>query len=90
MATREHVRIAMYELNRRVMVDCYASMNDLCDLLNIKRVSDGEDFGWSDYAEAFYGYRWVDYGLEEKWDEKGAYYEKKQKNFHRCFSSRIR
>lgn len=57
----EDVMAAEYHLNRNFILRGYATLNEFYEFLDLPKVHDGDQLGWSDFQEAFYGYRWVDF-----------------------------
>lgn len=65
-STMEYVMKAAYEVNRKIMVDGCAYLNDWYDELGIDHVEFGYEVGWSQCAnyEMYWQY-WVDFHIEE-------------------------
>lgn len=65
-ATNEEVLKAEYEINRILAEDCYATLNEYYDLLNIPKVDYGEYIGWSS-AQMFemYWSSWINFRHEK-------------------------
>lgn len=69
--TIENLQNAEYELNRFFILSGAATLNDFYRLLGMKKTDTGDLFGWSDYADPFYGYRWIDFQHRFVRDELG-------------------
>ena len=67
-ATVEDVLHAEYDLNKNFIMHGQATLNEWYTLLGLDKVRDGEELGWSDYQEPFYGYRWIDFTHMPKGD----------------------
>ena len=65
-ATNETVLRAEYEINRILVEDCYATLNEYYDLLNIPKVDYGDYVGWSS-AQMFemYWSSWINFRHEK-------------------------
>ena len=67
-ATNETVLRAEYEINRILAEDCYATLNEYYDLLDIPKVDHGEYVGWSSAQMYWINFRHekveIDDGLE--------------------------
>ena len=65
-ATPAFVKSAEYELNRSLMLDDCAYLNEWYHLLGLKSVEHGLDFGWSTCANSdMYWQTWVDFHHEK-------------------------
>lgn len=64
--TPETVLKAEYEINKILSTDCYASLNEFYDLLNIPKMDFGDELGWSS-AQMFdmYWSSWLDFEHEK-------------------------
>ena len=64
--TNEIVLSAEYKINKILQEDCYASLNELYDLLDIPKVDYGEHMGWSS-AQMFdmYWSSWLNFSHEK-------------------------
>ena len=65
-ATNETVLRAEYEINRILVEDCYATLNEYYDLLDIPKVDYGDYVGWSS-AQMFemYWSSWINFHHEK-------------------------
>lgn len=70
--TPETVLKAEYEINKILSTDCYATLNEFYDLLNIPTVDFGDELGWSS-AQMFdmYWSSWLDFEHEKVVMEDG-------------------
>lgn len=65
-ASPSFVKTAEYELNRKLMMDDCAYLNEWYYLLNLKPLDHGLDFGWSTCANSdMYWQTWVDFKHEK-------------------------
>lgn len=61
-STTEKVLRAEYELNKLIVTDCGAFLNEFYELLGLERVDYGDYMGWSSFELAeTYRYCWVDF-----------------------------
>ena len=65
-ATNETILSAEYAINKILMEDCYASLNELYDLFEIDKIDGGDIIGWSS-AQMFemYWSSWIDFYHEK-------------------------
>ena len=65
-STRDKVMMALYEVNRRMIVDHEVGVNELYDLLGMEEMAEYEGIGWSDaMLSEMYWSQWIDFGLED-------------------------
>ena len=65
-ATNETVLRAEYEINRILVENCYATLNEYYDLLDIPKVDYGDYLGWSSaQMSEMYWYSWIDFYHEK-------------------------
>ena len=65
-ATAATVQRAEYELNRSLMMDDYAYLNDWYKHIELEPLEHGYDFGWTTYANSdAYWQTWVDFHHEK-------------------------
>jgi hypothetical protein len=65
-ATPAFVKAAEYELNRSLIMDDCAYLNEWYHLLGLEPLEHGLDFGWTTYANMdFYWQTWVDFHHEK-------------------------
>ena len=65
-STKDRVMMALYEANRRMIVDSYVGVNELYGLLGLDELPEYENLGWSDaMLSEMYWSQWIDFGLEE-------------------------
>lgn len=61
-ATLREVYEAEYLINREFAMQGHAYLNDLYEMLGIRKTKNGKKFGWDMMSgEAFYGYGWIDF-----------------------------
>ena len=59
------VQNAEYLLNRKIVTEGEACLNDFLKLLGLSEINGGDELGWSLEAGcAFYGYSWIDFEHE--------------------------
>lgn len=71
-ATNETVLRAEYEINRILAEDCYATLNEYYDLLDIPKVDYGEYVGWS--SAQMYWSSWINFRHEKVEIDDGLEY----------------
>lgn len=65
-ATPAEVKTAEYELNRKLMMDDCAYLNEWYTLLGLESLEHGLDFGWATYANMdAYWQTWIDFHHEK-------------------------
>lgn len=64
-ATMEDVKDAEYHFNRNFALRDWAVLNEFYKFLGLEPIEEGEVLGWSTWAEATYGYKWVDFEHEK-------------------------
>ena len=65
-STRDAVMMALYEANRRMVVNYSVSLNELYGLLGLETKPEYDNLGWSDtMLSEMYWSQWIDFGLEE-------------------------
>lgn len=65
-ATPAEVKTAEYELNRKLMMDDCAYLNEWYTLLDLEPLEHGLDFGWATYANSdIYWQTWIDFHHEK-------------------------
>lgn len=65
-ATPFAVQKAEYEVNRALMMDDYAHLNDWYRMLDLPKLDHGEDFGWTTYDNFdIYWQTWIDFHHEK-------------------------
>lgn len=65
-ATSETVLRASYELNKLLVDECYASLNELYDLLGIPNTDFGDRLGWSSaHMFEMYWSSWINFSYEK-------------------------
>ena len=65
-STREKVMMALYEANRRMVVEYSVGLNELYGLLGLEELPEYENLGWTDaMLSEMYWSQWIDFSLED-------------------------
>jgi hypothetical protein len=65
-STREGVMMAVYEINRSMMVNCCAGLNDFYNYLGLQQRTEYDELGWTiGLLEEMYWHPWIEFDFEE-------------------------
>ena len=64
-STLENVQFAITELNRRLVLQDYVTLDEFYELLGLGKMAFSKSVGWCTWAESDYGYRWIDVELDK-------------------------
>lgn len=74
-STIEAVQKAEYQLNRDLVMQSYATINDFYIYLNIPPIDGGDEVGWTPAMNSYdYWQEWVDFSHEKMVDDDGLEY----------------
>lgn len=67
--------LAMNEINRNMQLKDAVSFNEWLAFLGLDPIPEGEQYGWSVYSEEFYGYKFIDFWVDNMEFKDGTPYK---------------
>lgn len=67
--------IAMKNINRNMQIKDAVTFNEWLDFLGLEHIDKGDMYGWSVYSDEFYGYKFIDFWLDNLEFKDGTPYK---------------